>query len=134
MIDRDSRIFSSLYPQLLAQDDLDFKLKNEIFQWRWIVSFQQLSIPSVHNNGHTSFKFSVSSTVDMEGPGGSFECVQQSGPPRGSLELLGAIPHKIRIHANDDVYETTRHRMTVAEENHKNKWYVKWGRRPIKII
>lgn len=58
----------------------------------------------------------------MEGPGGSFECVQQSSPPRGSLEALGVIPHKIRIHANDDIYEATRHRMTVAEENHKNKW------------
>lgn len=58
----------------------------------------------------------------MEGPGGSFECVQQCGSPsKGQLESLGAIPHKMRIHANDDVYEATKHRMTVAEENHKNK-------------
>ncbi|EFN89784.1 RNA polymerase II elongation factor ELL2 [Harpegnathos saltator] len=27
----------------------------------------------------------------------------------------------MRIHANDDVYETTRHRMVIAEENNKNK-------------
>uniref|UniRef100_A0A1B0GKA4 OCEL domain-containing protein n=2 Tax=Lutzomyia longipalpis TaxID=7200 RepID=A0A1B0GKA4_LUTLO len=27
----------------------------------------------------------------------------------------------MRIHANDDVYETTKHRMAVAEENQKNK-------------
>ncbi|KAF5304317.1 hypothetical protein FQA39_LY09696 [Lamprigera yunnana] len=63
----------------------------------------------------------MSTTADMEGPGGSFECVQQSAPPRGPLEALGAVPYKIRIHANDDIYEATRHRMTVAEENHKNK-------------
>ncbi|KAJ3641546.1 hypothetical protein Zmor_028049 [Zophobas morio] len=63
----------------------------------------------------------MSSTADMEGPGGSFECVQQTGPPRGSLEVLGSIPYKVRVRANDDVYEATRHRMTIAEENHKNK-------------
>lgn len=57
----------------------------------------------------------------MEGPGGSFECVRQSAPPRGHLQVLATIPHKIRIHANEDVYETTRHRMTVAEENQKKK-------------
>lgn len=39
-----------------------------------------------------------------------------------SLESLGNIPCKMRIHANDDVYETTRHRMVIAEENSKNKW------------
>ncbi|XP_022919717.2 RNA polymerase II elongation factor Ell [Onthophagus taurus] len=80
----------------------------------------QLYIPISKNDGKT-FKFSVSSTADMEGPGGSFECVQQIGLPRGSLQALGCLPYKIRIHANDDVYETTRKRMTVAEENHKNK-------------
>lgn len=41
---------------------------------------------------------------------------------RRSLESLGNIPYKMRIHANDDVYETTRHRMVIAEENNKNKW------------
>ncbi|KAK4880936.1 hypothetical protein RN001_004255 [Aquatica leii] len=80
----------------------------------------QLSFPSFQN-GFTSFNFSMSSTADMEGPGGSFECVQQSLPPRGPLEALGVVPYKLRIHANDDIYEATRHRMTVAEENHKNK-------------
>lgn len=58
----------------------------------------------------------------MEGPGGSFECLQQTNLPQNSLSVLGPIPYKMRIHANDDVYEATRHRMTVAEENHKNKW------------
>ena len=39
-----------------------------------------------------------------------------------SLENLGSLPYKIRIQAKDDVYETTRRRMAVAEENIKNKW------------
>ncbi|KAL3279672.1 hypothetical protein HHI36_017178 [Cryptolaemus montrouzieri] len=66
----------------------------------------------------------MSSTQDMEGPGGSFECLRQTGPPRGPLGVLGSIPYKIRVHANDDVYAATRQRMTVAEENHKNKCWV----------
>lgn len=41
---------------------------------------------------------------------------------RRSLEGLGAIPYRMRIQANDEVYETTRYRMAVAEENSKNKW------------
>jgi len=39
-----------------------------------------------------------------------------------NLENLGTLSYKMRIQANDDVYETTRHRMAVAEENNKNKW------------
>ncbi|KMQ94681.1 rna polymerase ii elongation factor ell [Lasius niger] len=77
----------------------------------------KLSIPSIH--GFTGFTFSLSSNQDIEGPQGGFECVRQTGPK--SLESLGAIPYKMRIQANDDVYETTRHRMAVAEENNKNK-------------
>lgn len=64
----------------------------------------------------------MSSTADIEGQGGSFECVEQIGPPRGSLESFGSIPHKIRIHATEDVYEVTRTRMTEAEDKYKNKW------------
>ncbi|KAG5345131.1 ELL factor, partial [Acromyrmex charruanus] len=76
-----------------------------------------LSIPSI--NGVARFTFSVSSSQDMEGSQGGFELAQQTGPK--SLESLGAIPYKMRIQANDDVYETTRHRMAVVEENNKNK-------------
>lgn len=72
----------------------------------------------------STFSFSMSSTQDMEGPGGSFECMTHMGPPRGPLELLNSIPNKIRIHANDDIYAATKQRMTVAEETHKNKWWV----------
>nr|CAH7717406.1 unnamed protein product [Callosobruchus chinensis] len=88
----------------------------------------ELSFPShlggrdVHDNGSsTSFSFSMSSTADMEGQGGSFECIKQTGPVRGALEGLGGIPHKIRVHANDDIYEATRNRMTEAEDKYKNK-------------
>ncbi|XP_029174532.1 RNA polymerase II elongation factor Ell [Nylanderia fulva] len=79
--------------------------------------YRKLSIPSSH--GLIGFTFSLSSNQDIEGPQGGFECVRQTGPK--SLESLGAIPCKMRIQANDDVYETTRHRMAVAEENNKNK-------------
>lgn len=87
---------------------------------------QQVSFPSDHGSESGSkavFSFSMSSTQDMEGPGGSFECVrqQQISSSTRTLESLGPIQHKIRIHANDDVYEATKQRMTVAEENHKNK-------------
>ncbi|CAG9815350.1 unnamed protein product [Phaedon cochleariae] len=82
----------------------------------------ELSFPSLHHHtGHQFFNFAMSSTADMEGQGGSFECIGQQGPPRGPLEGLGSIPHKIRVHANDDVYEATRTRMTEAEDKYKNK-------------
>ncbi|XP_071564977.1 RNA polymerase II elongation factor ELL [Temnothorax nylanderi] len=76
-----------------------------------------LSIPSI--DGVSRFTFSISSSQDTEGSQGGLECAQQTGPK--SLESLGTIPYKMRIQANDDVYETTRHRMAVAEENNKNK-------------
>ncbi|KAK2583444.1 hypothetical protein KPH14_009418 [Odynerus spinipes] len=80
----------------------------------------QLSFPSTQSShGSAGFTFSLSGNQDIEGPQGGFECIQQTGPT--SLESLGALPCKMRIQANDDVYETTRHRMAVAEENNKNK-------------
>ncbi|KAI4490843.1 hypothetical protein M0804_003787 [Polistes exclamans] len=81
---------------------------------------KQLSFPSTQSShGSAGFTFSLSGNQDIEGPQGGFECIQQTGPT--SLESLGALPYKMRIQANDDVYETTRHRMAVAEENNKNK-------------
>ncbi|XP_014475918.1 PREDICTED: RNA polymerase II elongation factor Ell isoform X2 [Dinoponera quadriceps] len=78
----------------------------------------RLCFPSL--DGHeSSFTFSLSGNQDIEGPSGGFECIQQTGAK--NLESLGNIPYKMRIHANDDVYETTRHRMVIAEENNKNK-------------
>lgn len=64
-----------------------------------------LSFPSHNGNNVQKFSFSL---ADIEG-GGTLECVQQTtGQP---LQNIGHIQHKMRIHANDDVYETTRHRM-----------------------
>lgn len=74
-----------------------------------------LSFPSGNGNNVQKFSFSIS---DIEG-GGSMECIQQSqGQP---LQNMGHIQHKMRIHANDDVYEKTRERMAAVEENQKNK-------------
>uniref|UniRef100_A0A4Y0BKA6 OCEL domain-containing protein n=1 Tax=Anopheles funestus TaxID=62324 RepID=A0A4Y0BKA6_ANOFN len=71
-----------------------------------------LSFPSGGNNVQ-KFNFSITD-IDT----GSIECIQQA---QGQLQNMGHIPHKMRIHANDDVYETTRHRLAAAEENQKNK-------------
>ena len=49
---------------------------------------------------------------------GSLECIQQK---QSQLDVLGTLQYKMRIHANEDVYETTRHRMAVAEETQKKK-------------
>ncbi|XP_012232922.1 RNA polymerase II elongation factor Ell [Linepithema humile] len=77
----------------------------------------QLNIPSSH--GLAEFNFSLFSNQDIEGPQNGFECVQQVA--HKNLNNLGNLSYKMRIQANDDVYETTRHRMAVAEENNKNK-------------
>lgn len=77
-----------------------------------------MSFPSKSKNGGVEqFRFSIAETEGQ----GSFECVQQT---HNQLEVLGALPNKMRILANDDVYEQTKHRMAVAEETQKNKWYV----------
>lgn len=76
---------------------------------------QYLWFPTPSNAGQ-KFSFTI---AQAEGLQGSFECIKQN---QNQLEVLGALPLKMRIHANEDVYETTRHRMAVAEENQKNKW------------
>jgi len=40
-----------------------------------------------------------------------------------SLEYVGTLNRHIRVLANDDVYEATRHRMVAVEELHKKSWY-----------
>lgn len=49
---------------------------------------------------------------------GSLECIQQSG---ADLDVLGSLNYRMRIHANDDVYDTTRKKMAIAEEAEKGK-------------
>ncbi|XP_053954748.1 RNA polymerase II elongation factor Ell [Anastrepha ludens] len=49
---------------------------------------------------------------------GSLECIQQTAE---GLDVLGSIPYRMRIHANDDIYDTTRTKMAIAEETEKSK-------------
>ncbi|XP_050294216.1 RNA polymerase II elongation factor Ell [Anthonomus grandis grandis] len=81
----------------------------------------ELSFPSQHNeSGRTLFSFNMSSADDMGGPVGSFECIQGT-PPRSNLESLGNVRYKIRVNANEDIYEATRNRMNEVEDKYKNK-------------
>ncbi|KAJ6646750.1 RNA polymerase II elongation factor Ell [Pseudolycoriella hygida] len=76
-----------------------------------------LSFPSVtNNNGGQKFSFSI---VQRDWIQGSFDCIQQN--QNQQLDVLGTMTHKMRIHANEDVYEATRHRMAAVEETQKNK-------------
>lgn len=85
---------------------------------QFLQSHGVLTVPSTRtSNGEHSFNFSLSSTADIEGPLGRYECVQQCGSR--SLESLGSMQFKMHIHAKDDVYEATKHRMAVAEEESK---------------
>jgi RNA polymerase II elongation factor ELL len=72
--------------------------------------------PTASHTQGSKYSFTI---ADYEGPQGAFECLQQN---QGQLEILGSLPHKLRIHANEDVYEATKHRMAVVQENQSNKW------------
>ncbi|BES94138.1 RNA polymerase II elongation factor [Nesidiocoris tenuis] len=77
----------------------------------------QFSLPSARSAG-AKFKFHLSSNADMEGPQGSFECIQHNGQNR-CLESVGSLPCKMRVQANEDVYATTKSRMQAAEKQQK---------------
>jgi len=62
--------------------------------------------------GGRKFGFTIN---NMEG---TLECVQQQ---QQNLGVLGAVTLRMRIHANDDVYDTTRTKMAIAEETEKSK-------------
>ncbi|XP_064608066.1 RNA polymerase II elongation factor ELL-like [Liolophura sinensis] len=69
--------------------------------------------------GMRSFHFTLSAFQgDLNG---SLECVQQNNSRfgRATMDLLGSMSHKVVVHATDDVYKTTRQRMTQAEEESK---------------
>ncbi|KZS00674.1 RNA polymerase II elongation factor ELL, partial [Daphnia magna] len=82
----------------------------------------RLWFPSAEEGRGSAFSFNLSSSSVAGGPQGSFECVQQCGSR--SLESLGVMGLKMNIKAKDDVYEATRQRMAVAEEESKKNWYV----------
>ncbi|XP_046444893.1 RNA polymerase II elongation factor Ell-like [Daphnia pulex] len=77
----------------------------------------RLWFPSAEEGRGSAFSFNLSSSSVAGGPQGSFECVQQCGYQ--SLESLGVMGLKMNIKAKDDVYEATRQRMAVAEEESK---------------
>lgn len=62
-------------------------------------------------------KFSFSLTEEEKL--GSFECLQQS---HGQMNVMGGIQHRMRVQAQEDVYENTRRSMAQAAQNQKNKW------------
>ncbi|XP_025209136.1 RNA polymerase II elongation factor ELL [Melanaphis sacchari] len=74
----------------------------------------QLCVPSISKN--YTFDFSLSNN-DVAAPRSSFECIRQN--TSRSLEYVGTLNRHIRVLANDDVYEATRHRMVAVEELHK---------------
>ena len=41
-----------------------------------------------------------------------------------ALECVGSLTHKISVHANDDVYKSTKQRMAALESEVKKSWYV----------
>ncbi|KAK2515916.1 Ell2 [Columba livia] len=82
-----------------------------------------IKIPGVDapNEAHT-FNFYVSN-VGKDNPQGSFDCVQQTDSSSGASQLscLGSIQNKITVCATSDSYQTTRERMTQAEEESRNR-------------
>ncbi|NXY47226.1 ELL2 factor, partial [Ceuthmochares aereus] len=82
-----------------------------------------IKIPKVDqpDEAHT-FNFHVSN-VGKDNPQGSFDCVQQMHSSSGALQLccLGSIQNKITLCATSDSYQTTRERVTQAEEESRNR-------------
>ncbi|XKL66036.1 hypothetical protein PGB90_009456 [Kerria lacca] len=76
--------------------------------------------PFVSQKSTRQFKFNVDSNVAMQGQKGLFECIQQKCGSK-KLYKCGPLTKKLRIHANEDVYETTKNRMEAIKlEQRKN--------------
>ncbi|XP_076355611.1 suppressor of Triplolethal [Tachypleus tridentatus] len=76
-----------------------------------------IQLPGSHNT-EQNFGFTLAS-VKADSPQGSFECLQQKGSRL--MDSLGSMMYKMHICANEDSYQNTRVKMTVAEqENKKN--------------
>ncbi|XP_075595925.1 RNA polymerase II elongation factor ELL2 [Balearica regulorum gibbericeps] len=82
-----------------------------------------IKIPKVDlPNEVQTFNFYLSN-VGKDNPQGSFDCVQQTNSSSGASQLncLGFIQNKITVCATSDSYQTTRERMTQAEEESRNR-------------
>lgn len=65
------------------------------------------------------FNFSI---TECEASRGALDLIKQPKQTAGHrLEAWGLMANKMQVQANDDVYETTKIRMAVAEETQKNK-------------
>lgn len=64
-------------------------------------------------------KFSFSLTEEEKQ--GSFECLQQE---RAQMNVMGGIQQRMRVQAQEDVYENTKRSMAQAAQNKKNTWWV----------
>ncbi|XP_037933406.1 RNA polymerase II elongation factor Ell [Teleopsis dalmanni] len=71
-----------------------------------------IDIPTPNNGEGRKFGFAID---DVEG---SLECIQQQ---QNELDVLGSLSYRMRIQANDDIYDTTRTKMAIAEETEKSK-------------
>lgn len=76
-----------------------------------------MSFPS-GNNGSSQQKFSFS-LADNEETQGSFECLQQTN--NGQINVLGPVQYKMRVHAQEDVYENTKRNMAKAAQIQKER-------------
>ncbi|NWS60793.1 ELL2 factor, partial [Chunga burmeisteri] len=104
--------YQSSKDRLSSQPSIQFQGSQGLFK-----------IPAVDvpNEVHT-FNFYLSN-VGKDSPQGSFDCVQQvnSSPGASQLSCLGPIQNKITVCATSDSYQTTRERMTQAEEESRNR-------------
>jgi RNA polymerase II elongation factor ELL len=62
-------------------------------------------------------KFSFSLTEEEKQ--GSFECLQQA---HGQMNVMGGIQQRMRVQAQEDVYENTRLSMAREMRIQKDKW------------
>lgn len=77
-----------------------------------------IAIPS--HKGSLGQTFQISLSAIQGDQNGSFDCIQQiSKNGSSSLESLGTMSYRVAVHATDDVYDRTRARMTMAEEESK---------------
>ncbi|KAK7010524.1 RNA polymerase II elongation factor ELL2 [Biomphalaria glabrata] len=73
-----------------------------------------IKIPSFGNQPERIFQLSLSAISGD--PNGSFDCINQNSK---SLTSLGTMQHRVSVNATDDVFDRTRAKMTMAEEESK---------------
>lgn len=75
-----------------------------------------IQIPIRQSTDMKKFAFSVSASEQKDG---SHECIRQSAKLSGSVTSVGIMSHMLRVKATDDVYQTTKEKMTLADEEVK---------------